>query len=45
MLKTLSIENIAVIEKAEIEFSNRFNVLTGETGAGKSIFVDFINAI
>ena len=45
MLKTLSIENIAVIEKAEIEFSNGFNVLTGETGAGKSIVVDSINAI
>ena len=45
MLKTLSIENIAVIEKAEIEFSNGYNVLTGETGAGKSIVVDSINAI
>ena len=45
MLKTLSIKNIAVIEKAEIEFSNGFNVLTGETGAGKSIVVDSINAI
>lgn len=45
MLKTLNIENIAVIEKAEIEFSNGFNVLTGETGAGKSIVVDSINAI
>lgn len=45
MLKTLSIENIAVIEKAEIEFSNGFNVLTGETGAGKSIVIDSINAI
>ena len=45
MLKTLSIENIAVIEKADIEFSTGFNVLTGETGAGKSIIVDSINAI
>lgn len=45
MLKTLSIENIAVIEKADIEFSKGFNVLTGETGAGKSIVVDSINAI
>lgn len=45
MLKTLSIENIAVIEKADIEFSNGLNVLTGETGAGKSIVVDSINAI
>lgn len=45
MLKTLEIENIAVIEKAQIEFSSGFNVLTGETGAGKSIVVDSINAI
>lgn len=45
MLKTLNIENIAVIEKAQIEFNNGFNVLTGETGAGKSIVVDSINAI
>lgn len=45
MLKTLKIENIAVIEKAQIEFNNGLNVLTGETGAGKSIVVDSINAI
>lgn len=45
MLKTLEIENIAVIEKAQIEFKPGFNVLTGETGAGKSIVVDSINAI
>lgn len=45
MLKTLCIENIAVIEKTDIEFSKGFNVLTGETGAGKSIVVDSINAI
>lgn len=45
MLKTLEIENIAVIEKTQIEFSSGFNVLTGETGAGKSIVVDSINAI
>ena len=45
MLKSLSIENIAVIEKAEIEFSSGFNVLTGETGAGKSILVDSISAV
>lgn len=45
MLKTLGIENIAVIEKANIEFSSGLNVLTGETGAGKSIVVDSINAI
>lgn len=45
MLKTLNIENIAVIEKADIEFSPGLNALTGETGAGKSIVVDSINAI
>lgn len=45
MLKSLGIENIAVIEKANIDFSSGFNVLTGETGAGKSIVVDSINAI
>ncbi len=45
MLKILDIENIAVIEKAQIEFNNGLNVLTGETGAGKSIIVDSINAI
>lgn len=45
MLKTLGIENIAVIKKAQIEFTGGLNVLTGETGAGKSIVVDSINAI
>lgn len=45
MLKTLDIENIAVIEKASVDFSKGLNVLTGETGAGKSIVVDSINAI
>ena len=45
MLKSLNIENIAVIEKAEIELSDGLNVLTGETGAGKSIVVDAINAV
>lgn len=45
MLKCLYIENIAVIEKADIEFNNGFNVLTGETGAGKSIIIDSINAV
>lgn len=45
MLKSLSIQNIAVIEKAQIEFSAGLNVLTGETGAGKSIIIDSINAI
>lgn len=45
MLKILNIENIAVIESAQIEFQKGLNVLTGETGAGKSIVVDSINAI
>ena len=45
MLRTLSIENIAVIEKANIDFDGGLNVLTGETGAGKSIVVDSINAV
>lgn len=45
MLKTLNIENIAVIESAKIDFQSGLNVLTGETGAGKSIVVDSINAI
>ena len=45
MLKSLNIENIAVIEKADIEFQSGLNVLTGETGAGKSIVVDSINAV
>lgn len=45
MLKTLYIENIAVIEKTSIDFSAGLNVLTGETGAGKSIIIDAINAI
>lgn len=45
MLQTLYIENIAVIEKTSIDFSRGLNVLTGETGAGKSIIIDSINAI
>ncbi len=45
MLKYLHIENIAVIEESDIEFSSGFNVLTGETGAGKSIIIDAINAV
>ena len=45
MLKTLYIENIAVIEKTSIDFNNGLNVLTGETGAGKSIIIDAIHAI
>ena len=45
MLTNLYIENIAVIEKTSIDFSNGLNVLTGETGAGKSIIIDSINAV
>ena len=45
MLSQLYIENIAVIEKAGIDFLTGLNVLTGETGAGKSIVIDSINAI
>ena len=45
MLSSLKIENVAVIEKAEAHFSAGLNVLTGETGAGKSILIDSINAI
>lgn len=45
MIKSLHIENIAVIEKTDIDFNNGFNVLTGETGAGKSIIIDAINAV
>lgn len=45
MLSNIYIENVAVIEKASIDFDNSFNVLTGETGAGKSIIIDSINAI
>ena len=45
MLKYLHIENIAVIESSDIEFSEGFNVRTGETGAGKSIVIDAINAV
>ena len=45
MLKYLSIENIAVIESTEIDFTDGFNVMTGETGAGKSIIIDSINAV
>lgn len=45
MLAELKIENVAVIEKAEVQFAPGLNVLTGETGAGKSIMIDSINAI
>ena len=45
MLKTLHIENIAVIERADVEFSAGLSALTGETGAGKSIIIDSLNAV
>ena len=45
MLSNIYIENVAVIEKASIDFDGAFNILTGETGAGKSIIIDSINAI
>lgn len=45
MLSSLQIENIAVIQKANVHFEKGLNVLTGETGAGKSILIDSINAI
>lgn len=45
MLMLLHIENIAVIEKADITFQNGFNALTGETGAGKSIIIDALGAV
>ena len=45
MLLSLHIENIAVIERCDIEFKEGFNVLTGETGAGKSIIIDSINLL
>lgn len=45
MLRELHIENIAIIEKADIAFQPGFNVITGETGAGKSILIDSLNAV
>ena len=45
MLSNLKISNVAVIEKAEIAFENGLNILTGETGAGKSIVIDSLNAV
>ncbi len=45
MLQLLHIENIAIIEQADIEFAPGFNVLTGETGAGKSIVIDAMSAV
>ncbi|MDE5995098.1 MAG: AAA family ATPase [Oscillospiraceae bacterium] len=45
MLQNLKINNIAIIKEAVIDFNNGLNVLTGETGAGKSIIIDSINAV
>ncbi len=45
MLRTLHIENIAVVKSADIELGDGFNVLTGETGAGKSVIIDSINML
>lgn len=45
MLRQLEIKNIAIIDKLSIELGHGLNVLTGETGAGKSIIIDSINAI
>jgi len=45
MLCNLHIENIAVIERADVEFGSGFNVLTGETGAGKSMLIDALDAV
>ncbi len=45
MLELLHIENIAIIEQADIAFRPGFNVLTGETGAGKSIVIDAMSAV
>src|SRR5579871_795404 len=45
MLRTLSVRNFAIIDRLDIEFGPGFNVLTGETGAGKSILMDALNLI
>lgn len=45
MIRQLTINNIAVIDSAEVEFGEGFNVLTGETGAGKSIIIDSLNML
>ena len=45
MLSSLQIENVAVIQKADVHFEKGLNVLTGETGAGKSIVIDAISAV
>ena len=45
MLKTLEIENVALIDKLSIDFSSKFTVLSGETGAGKSIIIDSLGFV
>ena len=45
MLRELNIENIAIIDRCEIEFDPGFNILTGETGAGKSIILGALNLV
>ena len=45
MLKTLSVWNFALIEKAEVEFGEGLNILTGETGAGKSILIEALGTV
>ena len=45
MLSKLTIKNIALIENAEIEFGNGLNILSGETGAGKSVILDSVNFV
>ena len=45
MLKNLSVQNFALIERAELEFGEGLNILTGETGAGKSILIDALSAV
>ena len=45
MLRHISISNVALIKKIDIDFNEGFSVLTGETGAGKSIIVDAVNLV
>ena len=45
MLSSLKINDIAIIEEAKIQFDNGFNVMTGETGSGKSIIIDSLGAV
>ena len=45
MLRSLHVKNLALIRETEVEFGEGLNILTGETGAGKSILIDSINAI